>query len=177
MKSTFAKLSVLALPVLLLTPAVAAASSCATDQLEPLQLVGETRLSVLFWDVYDARLYSDTGAYQDAGRRALRLDYLRDIEADELVETTKEEWERLDYAINDEAQSWLDKLGEIWPDVSEGDCITLVETSNGYAEFYGNSGLLGEVENKEFTQKFLDIWLSENSRFEDERDELTGVNQ
>ncbi|MEX1222692.1 MAG: chalcone isomerase family protein [Idiomarina sp.] len=177
MKSTFAKLSVLALPMLLLTPNIAAASSCAADALKELKLVGETRLSVMFWDVYDARLYTNTGEYKDAEQRALRLDYLRDIDAADLVETTQEEWERLDYAIDDEAKDWLNTLTNIWPNVSDGDCITLVETSDGFAEFYGNDGKLGQIENKEFTQKFLDIWLAEKSRFKDERDELTGVNQ
>jgi len=158
--------------LLINTPAQA--NECAVSYADDLKLVGETRLSVMFWDVYDARLYTDSGAYEDAKQRLLRLDYLRDIDASDLVETTAEEWERLDYEIDSETKDWLASLSDMWPNVKEGDCITLRETENGYAEFYGNDGLLGTVESKTFTQRFLDIWLAENSRFEDERNELIG---
>lgn len=160
-----------------LITAPAQASQCAASYAEDLELVGETRLSVMFWDVYDARLYTESGEYKDAKQRVLRLDYLRDIEAADLVETTEEEWERLDYEVDAESKEWLAALAEMWPDVSEGDCITLRETSDGYAEFYGNDGLLGTIESATFTQRFLDIWLAEKSRFEDERNELIGASK
>lgn len=151
------------------------ASQCGTEHVDELELVGETRLSVMFWDVYDAQLYSDSGNYEDAEKTALKLTYLRDIEAEDLVETTQEEWERLDYEINDQAKSWLSKLNEIWPDVTDGDCITLVTEADGTSIFYGNDGELGRVDDKEFSERFLAIWLSKESRFKDERNELIGA--
>ena len=63
----------------------------------------------------------------------------------------------------------------MWPNVTKGDCITLVETSQGYAEFYGSEGLLGEIPAKQFTDDFLAIWLAEESRFKTERNELIGA--
>ena len=47
-----------------------------------LQMVGQARLNVLFWPVYDSRLYSPDGRYAE-GARPLRLEiqYLRDVEA------------------------------------------------------------------------------------------------
>jgi len=50
-----------------------------------------------------------------------------------------------------------------------------VESDNGYAEFYQGEELLGTVESQEFTDQFLAIWLSPESRFEDERNELVGA--
>lgn len=167
-------LSVLSLSCIPLFSAAAQANQCEPDAIAELELVGETRLSVMFWDVYDARLYTDTGEYEGAGQRALRLDYLRDIEAADLVETTEEEWEKLDYEIDEQAQTWLADLDEMWPDVKEGDCLTLVETEDGFARFYNADGELGVIESKQFTQQFLDIWLSAESRFDDERNELIG---
>lgn len=153
----------------------ALASQCAVDEFETLQKVGETRLSVWFWDVYDAELRTDTGALDSAEQRALQLSYLRDIKAKDLVDTTAEEWERLGITISGEHEQWLSELLEMWPNVKEGDCITLLETEQGHAKFFGPTGELGEISSAQFTDDFLAIWLDENSRFKDARNELIGV--
>mgnify|MGYP001827384973 CR=1 FL=1 len=45
-----------------------------------LQIVGEARLDVLFWSVYNSRLYSPGGVYEQ-GQTPVRfeIEYLRDI--------------------------------------------------------------------------------------------------
>ncbi|MGM0526526.1 MAG: chalcone isomerase family protein [Pseudomonadota bacterium] len=153
------------------------ASSCQESLPDDLKKVGETRLSVMFWDVYDAHLYTDTGEYdweqRDELQKALLLDYLRDIKAADLVETTGEEWQDLDLK-HDQQEQWLEQLNNIWPDIKEGDCLLLRENDQGYAEFYQADKLLGTIENKTFTEQFLAIWLSPDSRFESERRELVG---
>lgn len=154
------------------TPAFAA--SCEASVPGDFSKVGETRLSVLFWDVYDATLYSPSGEYEKSERQALRLDYLRDIDAADLIETTEEEWQKLKLDSSEHGE-WLAKLKDIWPDIKEGDCLLLVESDNGYAEFYQGEELLGTVESQVFTDQFLAIWLSPESRFEDERNELVGA--
>lgn len=150
------------------------AAQCTNSVPADFNKVGETRLSVYFWDVYDAILYSTSGTYQKDQRQALLLSYLRDIEAEDLIETTGEEWQKLelDSARHDE---WLKKLGSIWPDIKEGDCLLLVEGKDGSAMFYQGDKLLGTIDDKEFTDQFLAIWLSENSRFQSERKELIGA--
>lgn len=150
------------------------AAQCTNSVPADFDKVGETRLSVYFWDVYDAILYSPSGTYQKDQRQALLLSYLRDIEAEDLIETTGEEWQKLelDSARHDE---WLKKLGSIWPDIKEGDCLLLVEGKDGSAMFYQGDKLLGTIDDKEFTDQFLAIWLSENSRFQSERKELIGA--
>jgi len=150
------------------------AAECTTSVPEGFSKVGETRLSVYFWDVYDATLYSPSGHYKQEERQALLLDYLRDIKAKDLIETTEEEWQKL--GLNsDNHEQWLAKLNSIWPDIKKGDCLLLVEKEDGTAEFYQGEKLLGEVDDKEFTEQFLAIWLSENSRFRSERNELIGA--
>jgi len=153
------------------------AFACEPESAQDLKPVGKTRLSVWFWDVYDAQLLTDSGNYDDYQRRALRLSYLRDIEAKDLVETTKEEWQRLEIEVSNEHTQWLDKLNKMWPDVSEGDCLMLVENEQGHSTFYNADGILGSVESAQFTEDFLAIWLSPNSRFKEERNELIGVTQ
>ncbi|MCP1340131.1 chalcone isomerase family protein [Idiomarina sp. M1R2S28] len=149
------------------------AAECTDSVPDDFSKVGQTRLSVYFWDVYDATLYSPTGKYKQDERQALLLEYLRDIKAEDLIETTEEEWQKLELN-SDKHEQWLEKLNSIWPDIKEGDCLLLVEKEDGTAEFYQGDKLLGEIEDKDFTEQFLAIWLSENSRFESERNELIG---
>ncbi len=149
------------------------AAECTASVPDDFSKVGQTRLSVYFWDVYDATLYSPSGKYKQDERQALLLEYLRDIKAKDLIETTEEEWQKLELN-SDKHEQWLEKLDAIWPDIKEGDCLLLVEKKDGTAEFYQGDKLLGEIEDKDFTEQFLAIWLSENSRFESERNELIG---
>ncbi|EKE86907.1 chalcone isomerase family protein [Idiomarina xiamenensis] len=153
----------------------AQAQSCQIEPLSELKKVGETRLSVWLWDVYDATLYTAEGNYPDGGRRALQLVYLRDIKAADLIETTEEEWQKQGIAIDQQAQQWLKQLTSIWPDVNEGDCLVLVEGEQGEAIFYNAEKRLGEIDSQRFTDDFLAIWLSEKSRFKEERQQLIGA--
>lgn len=150
---------------------------CKKPLADGYQEVGQTRLSVLFWDVYDAYLYTPDGQFdwseRKQQRKALLLRYLRDIEAKELVETTSEEWEKLGFNSKEQSQ-WLDQLTSMWPDIKEDDCLLLKETEKGYAAFYQGDKSLGVIESSQFTEQFLAIWLSPESRFEEERDELVG---
>lgn len=52
---------------------VYAADQCQAIITEPLEKVGETRLRVYFFRVYDAILYTDSGIYPDAQSVALEL--------------------------------------------------------------------------------------------------------
>tara|TARA_B000000460_G_scaffold87988_1_gene61303 strand:+ start:29 stop:571 length:543 start_codon:yes stop_codon:yes gene_type:complete len=162
-----------------LSTAVGAQSidECKKPLADEYKEVGQTRLRVLFWDVYDAFLYTTDGDFdwsqRKQQRKALLLRYLRDIEAKELVETTSEEWEKLGFNSQEQSQ-WLDKLSEMWPDIKEDDCILLKETNEGYAAFYQGDKSLGVINSSQFTEQFLAIWLSPESRFEEERDELVG---
>lgn len=169
-------LTVIVAGFFMLAAASSFASQCSmVDSFNELKPVGKTRLKVWFWDVYDAELRTETGAFSNAEQRALQLSYLRDIKAKDLVDTTAEEWQRLDIAITDNHQQWLNRLTQIWPNVSKGDCITLVETAAGHAQFFGPEGELGVIESAQFTRDFLAIWLDENSRFKSARNELIGA--
>lgn len=141
------------------------------------QQVGSTRLKVWLWSVYDADLHTDSGDYANAQQRALRLRYLRDIKAVDLVESTAEEWQRLGIDVTATHQQWLAQLQQMWPDVREGDCLMVVEDQQGHAQFFNAQGALGSIPSAQFSDDFFAIWLSENSRFAENRDELVGATQ
>jgi len=167
-----------AVVMLLMMSAVSSANAatlqCAEGVVDDLEKVGDTRLRVYFFSVYDAALYTPDGNYP-ANEKALVISYLRSIKSEQLVNTTRDEWEKLGYGIGDREQQWLTYLDDIWPDVQEGDCLLARTTVSGETRFYNRNGQLGEVAEPEFADRFFDIWLSENSSFRRNRDELTGA--
>jgi hypothetical protein len=56
-----------------------------------LVLLGESRLSVLFWDIYDAGLYVTDGIYDPNKPFALALSYLRPFSGSDIAERSIEE--------------------------------------------------------------------------------------
>ena len=146
----------------------------ATAQEASLQLVGEARLKILFWSVYDSRLYTADGRYEE-GQRPVRLDieYLREVDADDLVARTAREWQR--QSIPQQVkQQWLQQLAQIWPDVSTNDVLSLRVDAHQRSTFYLNGEPLGTIEESSFGQHFLGIWLSPKTSHPDLRLALIG---
>ena len=56
-------------------------------------LVGEARLKVLLWKVYDSALYTPSGRWLGAGPYQLSLTYLRDIPVEQLIKETRKAWD------------------------------------------------------------------------------------
>lgn len=141
-----------------------------------LQMVGQARLTFMFWPIYDSRLYSPDGNFRE-GQRPLRLEiqYLRDITASELVAQTRNEWERLQPLSADE-QLWLTSLARIWPDVSENDVLALELDEGGGSTFLLNGQRLGGIDDPAFGSRFLGIWLSPDTSRPQLRRSLIGMN-
>ncbi len=140
---------------------------------DSLQLTGEARLKVLFWNVYDARLYTVDGRYRErAWPMALQLDYLREIESSDLVEETLRQWQQQGLDGHPRIGDWLARLAELWPDVTEEDAITLVVDADGRSRFYFNDALLGGIDDPEFADYFAAIWLSEKTTSPRVREQL-----
>jgi hypothetical protein len=143
---------------------------------ERLQLVGEARLTVMVWPIYESRLYTADGNYTE-GQRPLRLEleYLRDIEALDLVEHTRKEWRHLQM-LSGQENVWLESLSSLWPDVSENDVLALVLDEGGRSTFMLNGESLGGIDDPAFGPSFLAIWLSPATSRPELRRALIGMN-
>ena len=135
-------------------------SSAARAEGDALQMVGQARLEVLWWPVYESRLYSPGGDYVE-GVRPLRLEiqYLRDVEAQDLVDHTRKEWQRLGVE-GPQSEQWLRTLARLWPDVRKNDLLALVLDKQDRGTFYLNGKALGTIDDPGFGEDFLAIWLS-----------------
>jgi len=161
------------LTLLLLT--LCLAPSLVMAQHAELELVGEARLKVLFWPVYNSSLYSANGTYSEAQRPVrFEIQYLRDIDAQELVEHTGNEWQQQRIPIQQQ-QPWLQALSELWPDVAKNDVLTLYIDEQNKSTFYRNGAVLGSIDDAQFGQSFLDIWLSTDTSRPQLRQSLLGL--
>ncbi|WP_088332138.1 chalcone isomerase family protein [Lacimicrobium sp. SS2-24] len=140
--------------------------------LQDLQKVGEAKLEVWFWDVYHSSLYTDSGEYAP-GRYpvALKIDYLRDISAGDLVEATAEQWQKLGYS-QQQIAPWLEQVNQLWPDISKGDQLIFRVNPQQTGTFYYNQQALGNIDSPEFCAAFLNIWLSPDTEYPKLREKL-----
>lgn len=141
-----------------------------------LQKVGEARLKFLFWSVYDSRLYTSSGEYRD-GERPLKLEiqYLLDVKADALLERTLMEWSDMGRS-HPRQEQWRSELANIWTDIQSGDVLSLELDSRNRSTFRHNGEILGHIEDPEFGQEFVDIWLSDDCTRPEIRESLLGKN-
>lgn len=139
--------------------------------------VGSSKFTFLFWDIYHSTLYTKSGFYlpkKPPTELIFEIEYLKDISATELVERTIEQWQHLGYS-QDQYNQFIPKLKDIWPDIYAGDKLALLVVDNK-STFYFNNFKVGVIEQTEFSQLFLAIWLSDNTSEPELRAELLGGN-
>ena len=133
--------------------------------------------TLLFWDVYNSSLYSKTGEYQaEKFPQALKINYLRDIDAEDLIERTQDEWEKLGIKQVTFSQ-WIPLLTNIFPDIKKGDTLLLSVSENQQSEFFFNGKTIGKITDQTFGKSFLRIWLDENCSYPKVRNKLIGSNK
>ncbi|CAB9495068.1 chalcone isomerase family protein [Alteromonas macleodii] len=138
------------------------------------KLVGKGMFSYYFWDVYTGELFASEGKYAGQPPFALRLTYQRDLEGKKIAERSIDEMKKQGDIAAEDADKWLSLMERIFPDVSEGDVITGIATKEGTSVFYVNGEKADEISDKTFTQRFFDIWLSDETSEPKFRKKLLG---
>ena len=136
-------------------------------------LVGEARLKVFIWEVYDSALFTPSGHWQGDAPYRLSLHYLRNIPAAKLVEETEKAWRQQgrDHPMLSE---WLALLGELWPDITESDNLVFGLNASGDSAFWFNGSALGSIEDSDFGPLFGGIWLDPDTPRPELRAQLIG---
>ena len=136
-------------------------------------LVGEARLKVLIWEVYDSALFTPSGRWQGDAPYRLSLHYLRNIPAAKLVEETEKAW-RDQGRNHPKLNQWLGLLGDLWPDITEGDNLVFGLNALGDSAFWFNGSPLGSIEDRDFGPLFGGIWLDPDTPRPELRAQLIG---
>lgn len=137
--------------------------------------VGETTFSIFFFDLYKSQLLTTSGKYPveiEKENILFNINYLVGISSDDLIKNTIDQWLYLGIA-REKYQSYLPELKAIWPDIKKGDSLSLL-IQQKRSVFYFNKQYIGVINDAQFGQLFLAIWLSENTSEPSLRHELLG---
>ncbi|KFZ37029.1 hypothetical protein HR45_13385 [Shewanella mangrovi] len=142
--------------------------------------VGNASLSWLWFDIYHSTLRTPDGVYlSEAAPLALQIQYLRNISAQELLDATREQWQKLGYS-KAQIEVWLLELSAIFPSVEEGDQLVYVSAGEhgrfyfqpqGQAHFHS----LGHISESTLNRAFIAIWLSPQTAYPKLRRQLIGA--
>lgn len=126
-----------------------------------MKQVGSAKFSLLFWDIYESTLYTYSGTYSSLEADSpvyFKIRYLRDISRQELIARTLEQWQHLAMS-NAKIEQYSELLTDLWPDIKAGDSLALLKTTSK-SQFFFNDKAIGMIDNQQFGDDFLNIWLS-----------------
>lgn len=141
------------------------------------QALGEYTFKKWWLDVYHAKLYQPQGAkaaQQAAPGTQLHITYLRSIKHEALVKQTQKQWQHMDLEASLPTKQWLKQLNQLWPNVKKDDCIAFEVGKNRQGIFYLGQKRLGVITEPQFSKVFLAIWLSPQTEYPKQRQQLLG---
>lgn len=162
--------------LLLGSGAVDASMEAALPQLPQSRLVGNGELTWLGLTVYRAALYAPGGEFQPERPHAIKLAYRFNISRDQLATKSLEEIEHLHGRQSDREQI-LARLRSVFRDVKPGDQFIGVHYPGRGAEFYGDDGLTGRIEDPELAAALFAVWTSPRTRAPELRRQLLGYRE
>ena len=125
-------------------------------------LIGSANYSFLFWDIYDAELYSTSNKF-NSNELAIILKYNRSIEKETLVKETINDIKEQKNISKEQEEKWKSLLETIYIDTKTNKKFIAIKINNK-SIFYYNNKKLHESFDEEFNQLFFDIWLRSNSK-------------
>lgn len=161
--------------LLFLSASPVTASDVVQKHVPGAKQVGTGRLSILFWDVYDATLYAPEGKWDSRRSYALSIDYFREINGADIAKRSAEEIRKQGFSDEAKLSMWQAQMREIFPDVKNGSELTAVFTSQKSTDFYSDGAHIGSIKGAEFGTYFFNIWLSENTSEPELRRKLLGL--
>lgn len=129
--------------------------------------MGEHRLKILIFHIYDIKTYVERGFLNKKYRQkfAININYNRNFSKQELVDASIEEITRIDKIDKKTQEKYREYLNEIFVNVKKGDTKTALISEDGLKIFFNNQ-LTGQINDYKFALSFADIWLSENAKYQ-----------
>ena len=125
-------------------------------------LIGSANYSFLFWNIYDAELYSTSNKF-NSNELAMILKYNRSIEKETLVKETINDIKEQKNISKEQEEKWKSLLESIYIDTKTNKKFIAIKINNK-SIFYYNDKKLHESFDEEFNQLFFNIWLRSDSK-------------
>jgi hypothetical protein len=159
-------------------PAMTVPPSEIAQALDQARKLGQARLVVFGFNIYDANLWASEGfevSNYASSAFALEIRYLRNFGGSALAERSLKEMRSQSQVGDAKAQEWLDLMRKTFPDVKKGDQLIGIHRADGTSSFILNGKPMGEVRDTEFSRLFFGIWLSPKTSEPKMRRELIGA--
>lgn len=165
----------LAIIIMMSSPVLAEIPRAVRDNVPDAKVVGEARLKVFVWKVYDAVLYAPNGNWSYEKPFALQLTYLRELDGKEIAKRSVKEIKEQGFSDVNTLASWGMDMQNIFPDVSKGSVLTGLYIPNQPTSFYDETKKIGMVKDAAFGRPFFDIWLGKKTSEPELRKQLIGL--
>lgn len=143
----------------------AASTDTRISGLSDPKLRGEARLSILGIVAYEGRLFTEGGiAFAPNSPAALELVYRRAFSAAQLARATRSELERL-YPGAGGIEVSIAAIQTCFRDVDDGDSYMAISQSPDSLALWLNGTQTCRLTQPGIGQRFLSIWLSDESRY------------
>ena len=128
-----------------------------------INLIGEANYSFMFWNVYDAQLYSSKKKFNKKSF-ALILKYNKEIKKETLVEETVNEMKEQKKTSKDQINNWKKIFDSIFQTTSKGSRFLAIKIDENKSVFYYDEQKIFESSDQEFLTLFFNIWLRHDSK-------------
>lgn len=164
----------LAIVLGMLTPAFGAVPPLAT--LVPnAGVVGQGTLSVVFFNIYNAKLYAPAGKLQNTQPFALEMTYLRAVSGADIIDHSVNEIRNQGATNPQTLTDWQNQLAAIFTDVTAKTVLLAVFMPTGETLFYRDNRPIGTIKDAELSKRFANIWLGNNTSQPALRRQLLGL--
>jgi hypothetical protein len=123
------------------------------------QQVGEARYTLLAIPLFQAALWTGSGAFSWNSPFALTLTYERSARQSTLINRSLSEMSQRGAGSAESLAPLRTRLQQCFPDIARGDRVTGVSTGANTAVFYHNGARRCEIEWPGFRRHFFGIWL------------------
>ncbi len=157
---------ILALLSITISASAWALPTAVKDFVPESNLIGKSDYSVFFMDVYDIEYHTSITPKAEI----LHITYHMDLTAKKRLDSFMESLEEQNLNVN--YPSWQKTLAGIFPDVKDGDSITILKLGPRLI-FFHNDKLRAQHVEAPLAKAFFDVWLGKEAD-EDMKQELLG---
>ena len=138
-------------------------------------LVGKANFQFLFWNMYDAKLITESGKYP-SNKFALILKYNKDFSKKSVIDETINQLEKQKTFNEPELEEVKVLLNRAFRDIKKNNKFIGIKNNNEAIFYFQNEKVL-KTDNSEFINLFFDIWLRKDSQNPKFTKELLGKNK
>ena len=138
-------------------------------------LVGKANFQFLFWNLYDAKLITESGEYP-SNKFALILRYNKDFSKKNVVAETINQLKKQKTFNETELEEVKALLNKAFRDIKKNNKFIGIKNNNEAIFYFQNEKVL-KTDNSEFINLFFDIWLRKDSQNPKFTKELLGKNK